>query len=104
MTILNHSVLISVIQSTLLEARVKYLVKCLEPFTSKPSVQEIQGRNWLIHRDHVASTEDVEECEVTTRLDLAILVAIIKLDIIVACLVEVLLSWPLESLSPGLVA
>lgn len=51
----------------------------------------------------MASTEDLEEGEVTAVLDLAILVAVIKLNILDAGLVEVLLSWPLKSLSPGLV-
>jgi hypothetical protein len=51
----------------------------------------------------VTSTEDLEEGEVATVLDLAVLVTIIKLDILDVGFVEVLLSWPLESLGPGLV-
>lgn len=53
---------------------------------------------------HVTSTENLKEGEVPTVLDLAILVAIIELDVVDASLVEGLLTRPLKSLSPRLVS
>jgi hypothetical protein len=52
---------------------------------------------------HVTCTEDLKECEVSAVLDLAIFVTIIKFDIVDAGLVEILLTWPFKSFSPGLV-
>ncbi len=49
-------------------------------------------------------TEDLKECEVSAVLDLAVLITIIKLDVLDAGLVEILLTWPFESFSPGLVS
>jgi hypothetical protein len=51
----------------------------------------------------VTGTEDLKECEVSAVLDLAILITIIKLDVLDAGLVEILLTWPFKSFSPGLV-
>jgi hypothetical protein len=51
----------------------------------------------------VTRTEDLEEGEISTVLDLSILVAIIEFDILDAGLVEILLAWPFEGLCPGLV-
>merc|ERR1711977_26654 len=67
----------------------------LEPLSTNPSVEEIQRCLWLIHGNHVTSTEDLKEGEVAAVLDLAVLVTTVKLD--------VLLSWPLKCLGPGLV-
>jgi hypothetical protein len=53
---------------------------------------------------HVTGTENLEEGEVSTVLDLAIVVTVIKLDIFDAGLVEILLTRPFKSLSPGLVS
>jgi hypothetical protein len=58
---------------------------------------------WVIYV-HVTCTKDLEEGEVSAVLNLSILVAVIKLDVLDAGLVEVLLTRPLESLSPGLVS
>jgi hypothetical protein len=58
---------------------------------------------WAIYV-HVTCTKDLEEGEVSAVLNLSILVAVIKLDVLDAGLVEVLLTRPLESLSPGLVS
>lgn len=49
-------------------------------------------------------TKDLKEGEIPTGLDLAVLVTIIKLDVLDAGLVEVLLTRPFKSLSPGLVS
>lgn len=76
----------------------------LEPFASEPPVEEVQGSLGLIHGDHVAGAEDLEESKVATGLNLAILVAVVEFDVVDAGLVEGLLSWPLKSLSPGLVS
>jgi hypothetical protein len=51
----------------------------------------------------VTGTEDLKECEVSAVLDLAILFTIIKLDVLDADLIEILLTWPFKSFSPGLV-
>ncbi len=51
----------------------------------------------------MTGTEDLKECEVSAVLDLAILITIIKLDVLDAGLVEILLTWPFKSFSPGLV-
>jgi len=51
----------------------------------------------------VTGTEDLKECEVSAVLDLAILITIIKLNVLDAGLVEILLTWPFKSFSPGLV-
>jgi hypothetical protein len=51
-------------------------VSYLEPFSSKPSVQEVDGRLWLIHRYHMSCAEDVHEGEVAAALDSSSLLAI----------------------------
>merc|ERR1712093_802583 len=75
----------------------------LEQLSTNPSVEEIQRCLWLIHGNHVTSTEDPKEGEVAAVLDLAVLVTTVKLDVLDIGLVEVLLSWPLKCLGPGLV-
>jgi hypothetical protein len=52
----------------------------------------------------VTCTKDLEEGEISAIFDLSILVPVIKLDVLDAGLVEVLLTWPLESFGPGLVS
>jgi hypothetical protein len=52
----------------------------------------------------VTCTKDLEKGEVSAVLNLSILITVIKLDVLDAGLVEVLLTRPLESLSPGLVS
>lgn len=75
----------------------------LEPLATDPPIEEIQRRLWLIHRNHMSSTEYLEEGEVAAVLDLPVLVAIIKFDVLDIRLVEILLARPLESFGPGLV-
>jgi len=76
----------------------------LKPLSAKPSVKEIQRSLWLIHGYHVTGTEDLEEREVATVLDLTIFVTVVKFDVLDLSLVESLLSWPLKSIGPSLVA
>jgi len=52
----------------------------------------------------VTGTKDLEEGEVSAVLDLAIFVTVIKLDVLDAGFVEVFLTWPFKSFSPGLVS
>jgi hypothetical protein len=54
--------------------------------------------------NHVSSSEHLQEREISTRLDLAVLVTVVKLNILDISLVEILLAWPLKCFSPGLVA
>jgi hypothetical protein len=53
--------------------------------------------------NHVSGSEHLQECEISTRLDLAVLVTVVKLNILDIGLVEILLTWPLKPFSPGLV-
>jgi len=57
---------------------------------------------WKLHV-HVTCTKNLKEGEIPTSLDLSILVAVVKLDVLDAGFVEILLPWPLKSFSPGLV-
>ena len=76
----------------------------LEPLSTEPSVIEVQRCLWLIHRNHVTGTEDLHEGEVTTSIsELAILVAVIKLQVLDGGSLESLLPWPLKSQRPSLV-
>jgi len=75
----------------------------LVPLSPDPSVEEVQGRLGLVHRNHVSSTEDLHKCKVAAGLDLAELLSIVELQVLDLGLVEVLLTWPLESFSPALV-
>lgn len=75
----------------------------LSQCSTEPSVEEVQRRLRLIHGHHVASTEDLEEGEVATALDLTVLVAVVELDVLDTGLVERLRSWPLKSIGPSLV-
>jgi len=86
--------------NTLILLKIMYL----EPFTPNPSVEEVQGCLGLIHGYHVAGSEDLEEGEVTTVLDLAVLLATAKFDVFNISLVEGFLPRPFECLSPGLVS
>lgn len=52
----------------------------------------------------MTSAEDLEEGKVAAVLDLAILVAVVELDVFDTSLVEGLLPGPLEGLSPSLVS
>jgi len=54
--------------------------------------------------NHVSSYEHLQEREISTRLDLAVLVTVVKLNILDISIVEILLAWPLKCFSPGLVA
>jgi len=51
----------------------------------------------------MSGTKHLEEGEVAAVLDLAILVAIVERDVLDISLVEILLTRPLKSISPGLV-
>jgi len=76
----------------------------LEPFTSNPSIKEVQGRLRLIHGYHVAGPEDLEEGKVTTVFNLTVFLTTAKFDVLNISLVESLLPRPFESLGPGLVS
>jgi len=58
----------------------------------------------LVEWDHVPSLEDLHESKVSRGLDLAVLVAVIELEVFDRCGVELLLAGPLKSLSPSLVS
>ncbi len=51
----------------------------------------------------MSSSKDLEERKVPTALNFTIFVTVSELDILNLGRVEVLLSWPLKSLSPSLV-
>lgn len=53
---------------------------------------------------HVPSLVNLHKRKVTAGLHLSKLVTTVKLQVLDLSLVEVLLTWPLKSLSPGLVA
>ena len=48
--------------------------------------------------------EHLQKCEISARLDLAVFITIVKLNILDFGLVEILLAWPSKCFSPGLVA
>jgi hypothetical protein len=52
----------------------------------------------------VSRSKHLQKCEIPTRFDLAVLVTVVKLNILDIGLVEIFLTWPLKCFSPGLVA
>ncbi|KAI6772036.1 hypothetical protein HG530_002994 [Fusarium avenaceum] len=74
----------------------------LEPLTTEPAVEEVGRSGGLIHGNHVASTVDLHESEVTAGLDLAVLL-VLEGEALQIGVAEVLLARPLELVGPGLV-
>jgi hypothetical protein len=66
---------------------------------------ELQGQieEGTLTGNHVSGSEHLQECEISTGLDLAVLVTVVKLNILDIGLVKILLTWPLKCFSPGLV-
>lgn len=81
--------------------------RCLEPLATQPAVEELQAGFGLVHGDHVATSVETHEGEVTVGLDLANPLAsvLLVLNDEVAELKRgvLLLARPLKSLGPGLV-
>lgn len=78
---------------------------CLEPLSSQPAVEEVDGRFRLVHGHHVTCTVDLHEGEVATGLDLAVFLRVpVNLERLNLSLLETLLARPLESVGPSLVA
>lgn len=81
--------------------------RSLEPFTTKPAVEEFETGLRLVHGHHVSSTVETHKGKVAVRLDLANLLALVFIlldDQVLQWKRRVLLlSRPLESLGPGLV-
>lgn len=77
----------------------------LKPLTTQPSVEEVKGNLGLVHGHHVAGAIDLHKGEVTARLDLAVLLGVLRADLEVLDLGtgKALVTGPLKLVGPSLV-
>lgn len=87
----------------MLEERRRYSALS-EPLASDPAVDHLEGRNGLIVRDHVTTTIDSHEGEVSAALDSSSGAAVLENIVLERGLLEILVARPLERLGPGLVS
>lgn len=80
----------------------------LMPFTSEPTVEELQTGLGLVEWHHVAGAKDAHESEVAAGLDLADLLALVlvvhDLKVFQLGFSKLLVAGPFKGLGPGLVA
>ncbi|KAI7408396.1 Carboxypeptidase Y [Hortaea werneckii] len=78
---------------------------CLHPFAAQPPVQHVQTGDWLVIGDHVTTSVQTDESEVTRALDGTDLGAVVEqLQVLHWRLLVGFVARPLELAGPGEVA